>query len=380
MMFRKSSGFFEIIYLPMSRTRAIVSDIRPLTPSILELTLRRTDGKSFPFFQAGQYATLSFPAYDRLKSERSFSIAGSAAYPTELQFGIRVGGDYTSTLRYLQRGDRAVIGGPFGQFTFDTQRDQSAVFIAGGIGITPFMSMIRTATDTKLTNELILIYSVRSLSDAAYLDELQALEKRNPNLRVIYVVSDGNIPKKSNSYFAGRVSSELIAAAVQQNPWGRSFFMCGPSAFMTFTSKLLKEMGLPLGMIRSERFAVGSSALIERGSPIPKFTFAAWGVATAVLLTMIVRVEQVKRATALGSAPTTTSATLPSAGTTAVTAPLVSTTPVVTPSVTTTPIVNTATPVNTSTTTPQNTAPAVTTTPTPVTQYVPTYQPRTHAS
>ncbi len=288
----------------MRRYKALVTEIKNLTPSIVEITMVRRDGADFPDFLPGQYATLSFPNYERLKGERSFSIASAPTDRSRLRFGIRIGGRYTSALRRIRMREPVIVAGPFGKFTFDPDRDRSAVFIAGGIGITPFLSMIRAATDLELKNELTLIYSVRSMNDAAYMQELNELERINPHLRVTYAISDEKVPGLSERLVPGRINPELIDKMLPGNMWGYSFFLCGPPPFMDAMTAALRTMGLPASAVMTERFGIGSSDFIERGTPIPKLIFAGWGVAAMIVLGIIVKVEQTKRANAIAANPT----------------------------------------------------------------------------
>lgn len=319
----------------MNRSRAAITSLRFTAPTVLELVLEKANSGFFPNFQPGQYATLSFPSSSRLRGERSFSIASSPTDRRTLRFGIRTIGRYTNAIRGLKPGDAATVGGPYGTFTYDAVRDRSAVLIAGGIGITPFMSMVRAALDRKLDNEITLIYCVRSLADAPFFDEIQRLARSTRNLRIVSVVSDGRIPAGAKGVFSGRITRELIDRILGNNLWGRSYFLCGPPPFMSSVTRMLASLGLPVSTVRTERFGVGSSAIIERGSPMPKIIFVAWGTAAVVLFGYIVRTEQNKRAAVLSLKPPSQALTQPmlprsDAGTNASSVP-VNAAPIVTP-------------------------------------------------
>lgn len=283
----------------MRRIKSLIAEIRLITPTILELVLVRKDGRDYPDFLPGQYATLSFPSYSPLRGERSFSIASSPIDKSFLRFGIRMSGKYTQALGNLRQGEAVNVGGPFGKFIFDPSRDQSAVFIAGGIGITPFLSMIRTATDSGLPNNLKLFYSVRSLDEAAYLQELQEMEIINPNFKAVYIISDGKFNKDKGNFFSGRITKELLANELNDGIWERTYFLCGPPPFMAAMKIALNGSGLTSkSNLMTERFGVGSADFIERGTPVPKYIFAGWGVAAAVLFGVVFRAESQKRSQA----------------------------------------------------------------------------------
>ncbi|MFA6098080.1 MAG: FAD-dependent oxidoreductase [Patescibacteria group bacterium] len=282
----------------MKQLRAKILNIRAISPTAVEISMVRANGRNFFGFLPGQYATLSFPGHDRLRGERSFSITSAPEDLSTLRFGIRIYGRYTRALLNLRPGDPALVAGPFGQFTFVPARDESAVFLAGGIGITPFLSMIQSAANQRLPNKLNLFYSVKTLSDAPYIQELQELGKINPALRTVFAVSNDEVTGKDGSFVRGRISRDLIAEKLEGDYLNRTYFICGPPPFMKSMKEILGSLGVPSFELKSERFGVGSSAFIERGTPVPKYIFAAWGVTAMILLGVVIRVESLRRANA----------------------------------------------------------------------------------
>ena len=279
----------------MSHYKSLLSNIRLLTTGVIELTLVRADNQAWPTWRAGQYATLSFPNIKELKGSRSFSIVSPPNDSKVWQFGIRVGGKYTSALRRLRVGDAAEVMGPFGQFTYEPDRDGSALFIAGGIGITPILSMIRYAVANKSTNDLSLLYSVRSLADAPYLDEIESLAQDNKNFHPFYAVTDGRVRPGNPRMLSGRITSVMETQAVNGQLAGRSYFLCGQPSFMKAITKSLQALGITNEDIRTERFSAGSSELFERSTNLPKYVLAGWGMAAVIVLGAVVHQEQAKR-------------------------------------------------------------------------------------
>jgi len=279
----------------MRRLKARVLSIKSVTPTVIDLSVARTSGRDFWGFEPGQYATISFPTHGRLNGERSFSIASSATDRSVLRFGIRVMGRYTQALRRVAQGDPVYVGGPFGQFTFDKDRDRYAVFFAGGIGITPFLSMIRTSTKLRLENEIILFYSVRSIKEAAYREELDRMQEINPRFHVIYAIGDGKLPKSNEYMIPGRFNDDIIADVLDKTYAGRSYFFCGPPPFMGAMRSILEMLGVEPLHLFQERFSVGSSKIFERGTPIPKYVMASWGIATMALFGFVYHAEHERR-------------------------------------------------------------------------------------
>lgn len=128
----------------MQKLRCRIRDVPMITPTVIEVRLASIAGSKLSY-AAGQYATLSFPSVERLRSNRPFSFV-SAPTDNDVRFGIRIGGPFTRALSRLQPGDLAVVTGPFGRFTLDRATQAGIVLLVGGIGVTPFLSMVREAT------------------------------------------------------------------------------------------------------------------------------------------------------------------------------------------------------------------------------------------
>ena len=144
-------------------------------------------------FKAGQYMNLTLidpPETDAEGSTRSFSIA-SAPFEADLVVATRMRDTaFKRAFRTLSLKSEVRISGPFGSFTLHTDASRPAVFLVGGIGITPFRSMILQAAKEKLAHKLYLFYSNRRPEDAAFLGELQKAEEQNPNYKFIGTMTD----------------------------------------------------------------------------------------------------------------------------------------------------------------------------------------------
>src|SRR5581483_4981754 len=105
-------------------------------------------------------------------------------------FAMRPHGRFTSQIAHLEAGTDVRVQGPFGGFTIDPDYDHQIVMLAAGIGITPFMSMLRHAAETGLTNPILLLYTTKSSSDIPFYEEILALKRRLPRFRVFFLVGD----------------------------------------------------------------------------------------------------------------------------------------------------------------------------------------------
>src|SRR5262245_27324792 len=139
-------------------------------------------------FKPGQAMNVSLvepPETDAKGNARTFSIV-SAPHEDELVIATRMRDTaFKRVLKGMPAGGRVGLRGPSGLFTLDPADSRAAVFLAGGIGVTPFVSILRDAARSRLERDLCLFYSNRRPEDAAYLDELAGLPSRNPRLRFV---------------------------------------------------------------------------------------------------------------------------------------------------------------------------------------------------
>lgn len=181
---------------------------------------------------------------------RFFSIC-SAPQADYLEFAFKVYGDWTLALSQKQHGSTLLITGPYGTFTWDDSYTY-AVFLAGGIGITPFLSMLRHIQEKRLQLSLTLIYGSRTPADIAFRHELETLVQSLPRSKVIHVLSDVTKTDQWDGY-CGFISKQLLDEEVV---WENSpiFFICGPPPFVSLCQQLLATKGIPQKRIKAELF------------------------------------------------------------------------------------------------------------------------------
>ena len=190
-------------------SRYTVRSTEHLTPSILKLTLALENPNQKPLaFLPGQYASISFKHKGRPSSYRCFSIASSPTKQGHIEFGIRVMGKFTHALENILPGDEVQVMGPFGNFVLHPDVPGNLIFCAGGIGITPFMSMLRYINDLKLDNKVTLLLSSRNSKEIPYLEEL-SVDLYEPNLFKQYKIVTPIGPLTINT-FTGSIGSQQI--------------------------------------------------------------------------------------------------------------------------------------------------------------------------
>jgi predicted ferric reductase len=204
-------------------------------------------------FMPGQFAWLTAWKSPFADTEHPFSFSSSASQSESVAFTIKELGDFTRTIKDLQPGQVVYLDGPFGAFSVDRHpHAQSYVFVAGGIGITPMMSMLRTLADRGDRRTLLLIYANNTWEDVAFREEIDSLRQRL-DLRVVHVLRD---PPEGWQGEQGFVSKDLLARHLPPERSRDAFevFICGPKPMMDAVETALVELGVHLGDFHSERF------------------------------------------------------------------------------------------------------------------------------
>jgi ferredoxin-NADP reductase len=208
------------------------------------------------WFTAGQaidVVLLEPPAADGQSARHTFSIV-SAPFESELVIATRMrDSTFKRALGALPVGAGIAFEGPFGSLTLHNDRARAAVFIAGGIGITPFKSIVEQATVDCLPQRLVLLYSNRRPEDAAYLAQLQELERRNPlfSLTATMTLMSGSSQAWTGSQ--GPIDAALLKRACAELPQP-IYYLAGPPAMAEAMRQTLNDAGVNDDDIRSEEF------------------------------------------------------------------------------------------------------------------------------
>ncbi len=202
-------------------------------------------------FQPGQFAWLTLRAGPFAGAEHPFSFSGSAEEHSELSFTIKELGDFTGTIGSVRVGETAYVDGPYGAFTPDRYPEAPGwVLIAGGVGIAPMMSILRTFADRGDRRPVLLVCANRADASRLFVAELQALERRLA-LTVVPVLEeppDGWVGER------GRVTVDVLRRAWPDGATARECFLCGPVPMTRAVSRALRELGMPGGNIHVELF------------------------------------------------------------------------------------------------------------------------------
>jgi predicted ferric reductase len=226
-----------------------VAEVRPESGENYTLVLEPVGHEGLRF-APGQFAWLKLGKTPYTIEEHPFSFSSSSETEGRLEFGIKVLGDFTSELKNVAPGTGAYLDGPHGAFSIDLAPAAGYVFIAGGIGITPVLSFLKTMAHRQDVRPVLLIYGDRSWDGMAYRHELDRLAQEL-NLTIVHVLEE---PPQDWRGETGFVTADLLARHLPQEKIKREFFVCGPPAMMDAVQTALLEQGVPLESIHSERF------------------------------------------------------------------------------------------------------------------------------
>ncbi len=202
-------------------------------------------------FRPGQFVWLTMWSSPFSIREHPFSISSSAEQPGELRFTIKELGDFTKRVKDAPRGLPVYLDGPYGAFSIDRYTAAPGyVFIAGGIGIAPIMSMLRTLADRKDKRGHVLFFAGGNLDKLTFYDELSDLEKVLLLQKVIVLENPHSGWKGESGFLTG----EMFKRHLPENKSELEYFICGPVPMIHLAEKELNGLGIPLHHLHSELF------------------------------------------------------------------------------------------------------------------------------
>jgi predicted ferric reductase len=202
-------------------------------------------------FSPGQFGWLTVWGTPFKITGHPFSFSSSAEVTDgRVEMSIRNLGDFTSGIDNVPVGQRVYLDGPYGAFTIGNPADMH-VLIAGGVGITPMMSMLRTLADRGDTRPAILLYGSKDLDSITFREELEALGARL-NLTVVHVLAN---PSTGWAGEQGFITADVFKRHLPPPYSDHEYFICGPNAMMDAIEKALGEMNVPLSKYHSERYS-----------------------------------------------------------------------------------------------------------------------------
>ena len=248
----------EILHsgVALRTVRSRVEAIEPLTRDIRRLVLRVEDGE-MPF-RSGQYADLRIPGTDVY---RSCSMANLPSEDGRLEFMIKLypGGRFSGLLADggLDVGDAVEVRGPYGVFTL-RESDRPILFIGGGVGMAPILSLLRSMADAAVGRPAVYYYGAREEQDLFHLDELRELASALPEFRFVPVLSDAEWDGETGliTDVVDRMEADLTDVDA---------YVCGPPPMVDAAIELLLRRGVPESHMHFDKFTTTADA--EENSP-----------------------------------------------------------------------------------------------------------------
>jgi predicted ferric reductase len=202
-------------------------------------------------FRPGQFGWLTVWGSPFKITGHPFSFSSSAAVADgRIEMSIRNLGDFTSEIHEVPVGRRVYLDGPYGAFTIGNPADMH-VLIAGGVGVTPMMSMIRTFADRGEKRPVILLYGSKDWDSITFREELEALKERL-NLTVVHILANPPAGWTGEQDF---IDAEVLKRHLPPPFADHEYFICGPGVMMDAIEKALGEMNVPMSKYHSERYS-----------------------------------------------------------------------------------------------------------------------------
>ncbi len=208
-------------------------------------------------YKAGQFCDLTLndpPETDAEGNIRGFTLA-SAPYENDLMVATRLRDTaFKRVLKTMELGTEVEMDAPYGTFTLHSNPEIPAVFLSGGIGVTPIRSIVLQATRDKLPHPIVLFYSNRRPEDTAFLDPLSKAEQENPNFTLVCTMTEMEHSSAPWSGETGFITGEMVKRTLPDlaRP---IFYLSGPRGMVAAMRKVLDDAGVQDDRIRTEEFS-----------------------------------------------------------------------------------------------------------------------------
>jgi len=240
----------NLIVPTWGRQRFRVLSVAPQTHNTWTLTFQPEPGDRIAPYRPGQFMFLTLRRKGFRAEQHPFTISSSPTREGVITATIKESGDYTKTIGQTAAQDTALIEAPFGRFSFVHHDAKQFLFVAGGVGITPIMSMLRFLRDTGNRRPVVLLYGNHTERDIIFRDELEAMP---PHLTVVHVLSN---PSEEWKGLRGYIAAEVI----KQNAGGSlsesDVYLCGPPPMRKAVLKAVKSLGVSARRIHYEKFSI----------------------------------------------------------------------------------------------------------------------------
>ena len=253
------AGVFSHLHLVLFRRLSgrlrpwLVRSVEKLNHDVWDIRLEPVKGGRAFRYLPGQFLFVAFLGSGEVpREEHPFTISSSPTLDGSVCISPKESGDFTRRIGRLKQGDRAALMAPYGRFSHLLRASrQDLFFVAGGIGITPMISMLRYMRDSGSKTDVLLIYAARTREDLVFRSEIEEMEHSNgsPGVRMVPVLSRPGPGWEGESGYLDGERLERLVGEVE----GRDFYVCGPPPMMALVEKSLRGMGVDGSRIVMER-------------------------------------------------------------------------------------------------------------------------------
>lgn len=257
----KENDPLELPASPVKMQLTLLEKVKLEGTDIMSFKLFRKDDNNYLNYNAGQFAIVDLGTKEDAKGPtRAFTIASSPTEKDVILISTRIRDTpFKQKLSKLEKGTLVRITGPDGDFVLPYEYSNRVVFISGGIGVTPFRSMAKYATDKQLPLKITMFDSNRNQANILYKEEFDSWAKLNKNLEIIYTITEEAEKSPSSDWKGetGFIDKAMLLRYLSKNELNHStFFLCGPPAMLNAMYKLLvKEIKVPDDKIKTEEFS-----------------------------------------------------------------------------------------------------------------------------
>ena len=221
-------------------------EIIPRTHDVTSFRFPRPTGLDY---KPGQFFFVTIKQESK-ELNKHFSFSSSPTEKEHIEFTKKLTDhEFSIALKNVKVGDWVRIDAPYGKFTFEGEYQKIAL-LGGGIGITPFISICKNATDKRLDTKITLFYGCRTENDIAFREELEKLQEQNKNLKVIFTINEVTNQWKGAT---GVINAEMIKKELPDYK-EHVFYTCGPPPMVKAMETLIESIGLPKSQLRLEFF------------------------------------------------------------------------------------------------------------------------------
>jgi predicted ferric reductase len=230
----------------------LVTEVTPLNHNTVNLKLQPANKNPLEYLP-GQFAFLRLFRKGFKTEEHPFTISSSPANRDYISFSIKNSGDYTSTIDKTKPADKATVEAPLGRFSFILYPPaEHLVLIAGGIGITPLLSMLRYIAQEDSQKKVTLIWANRTTRDTFLPDEFAEISRMMPNLKIHHIMSQ----QPDYPGLKGFLNEMILKDILSPVSGKEQVFLCGPPIMMKLVTHSLQNIGLHKKQIHTENFAI----------------------------------------------------------------------------------------------------------------------------